>query len=271
MKSRITTIALLGMALFCVPLFGSVPAGPGTLNYLEGSASLSGRQLQSNDIGTSTMQPGQVLTTRDGRAEILLTPGAFLRAGENTSVKMLSSAMTATRIELIDGEAGIEVNQIGPDETIAVVANGVTTNLVKRGFYEFFTDHPRVMVFTGQAEVEVRPGTFKQVDRNHQMALVPGNNQISSFDPSQSHDPLFQWSKSRSDYLTSQNRAQEYAGSGWGMGPYARGYGFWGGPYWRPFGWGMGYYPGYYPGWWGGYWSPYGPYFGGPGFFVIPR
>ena len=45
------------------------------------------------------------LFTKDGRAEILLTPGVFLRLGDNSSVKMISSSLTETQAALTRGQA----------------------------------------------------------------------------------------------------------------------------------------------------------------------
>src|SRR5437764_1174944 len=63
-------------------------AGPGTLNYTEGRVSVDGQSLAQHSSG-ELLQPGQTLDTADnGYAEVLLTPGAFLRVGNNSEVKL---------------------------------------------------------------------------------------------------------------------------------------------------------------------------------------
>jgi hypothetical protein len=52
---------------------------PGTVNYVEGQASIDSHALNSKSIGSAELQPGQLLTTKKGKVEILLTPGVFLR------------------------------------------------------------------------------------------------------------------------------------------------------------------------------------------------
>ena len=84
---------------------------PGTLNYVEGKVSMGDQTLDSKSIGSSELQPDQLLTTEDGKAEILLTPGVFLRVGANSSVKMISPSITNTEIGLEKGHAMIEVRR----------------------------------------------------------------------------------------------------------------------------------------------------------------
>ena len=52
---------------------------PGTLNYVEGQASIGDQTLNSQAVGSAELQNGQVLETGDGKAEILLTPGVRRR------------------------------------------------------------------------------------------------------------------------------------------------------------------------------------------------
>jgi hypothetical protein len=69
---------------------GAKTAVPGTLNHVEGQVSMGDRALNSQSIGTAELQPGESLVTEKGKAEVLLTPGVFLRIGNNSSVKMIS-------------------------------------------------------------------------------------------------------------------------------------------------------------------------------------
>src|ERR1700727_3180574 len=73
-------------------------AVPGTLNYVEGQAYLGNQELDHNSVRNTTLEVGQNLSTDKGKAEILLTPGVFLRAGDNTSVKMEANSLTDTRL-----------------------------------------------------------------------------------------------------------------------------------------------------------------------------
>jgi hypothetical protein len=80
-------------AILTAPAWGNEgstkSAVAGTLNYVEGQASIGDQALNSKSIGTVELQAGQSLVTEKGKAEVLLTPGVFLRIGNNSFVKMI--------------------------------------------------------------------------------------------------------------------------------------------------------------------------------------
>src|SRR6516164_6028979 len=88
---------------------------PGTLNYVEGQVSIGTQALDSKFIGSTELRPGESLATEQGKAEILLTPGVFLRVDDNSSVKMISPSLTDTEVGLSKGHAMVEVTEIHPE------------------------------------------------------------------------------------------------------------------------------------------------------------
>jgi hypothetical protein len=69
---------LLSLATLCAPAALAQianPAVPGTINYVEGSATIDGRVLNHQSVGAVQLEPGQLLQTGNGKAEVLLTPG----------------------------------------------------------------------------------------------------------------------------------------------------------------------------------------------------
>jgi hypothetical protein len=266
-------ITLLGIgALLCAPLFGQNQPSPGALNYVEGVVSLEGRQLTDKDVGSTTLSPGEILSTHAGKAEILLTPGVFLRVGDHSAVKMISPDLTLTQVQLVRGRVGVEVDEIHPQNDLQIIDDGVATQLVKNGYYEFTANNPTAMVFKGKAAVEVSDGKYKVVKGHHEFALVEPDGQPlakekpEDFNTHRTKDDLYKWSSLRSQYLAEDNNqiAGEYADAsgfypGWYWDPYAWDYTFIGmNPYWSPFGFG------FYPPWWGGF---YGGYYGGYGYY----
>src|SRR5260370_7246152 len=91
------------------PAYGANPARPGSINYIEGQVSIAGQVLDSKAIGTAELQPGQSLDTQIGKAEILLTPGTFLRLVDNSSVTMISPSLTDTELRLDKGRPPVNV------------------------------------------------------------------------------------------------------------------------------------------------------------------
>ena len=167
-----TMIALAGMWIAAMPAFGAIPARPGTVNYIEGATYLNGKPLRQQSVGSVALDPGQVLTTGAGKAEILLTPGIFLRVDDRSAVKMISPDLAQTQVALERGRAGVEVDQIFPQNEIQIVDNGVTTQLIKPGYYEFDANQPEAMVFDGRAEVQMGDGKWETVKGHHELALV---------------------------------------------------------------------------------------------------
>ena len=109
---------LLLAAMLSLPAFGSNTSAdaavPGSLNYVEGQVSMGTKALDSKSIGSAELQVGQSLTTKNGKAEVLLTPGVFLRVGNNSSVRMISPSLTDTEVAVDRGHAMIEVAEIDP-------------------------------------------------------------------------------------------------------------------------------------------------------------
>jgi hypothetical protein len=260
---------LLSLATLCAPVAlaqTANPAVPGTVNYVEGSASINGRALNQQSVGYAQLQPGQVLQTANGRAELLLTPGVFLRVGENSAVRMISPNLLNTQIALDRGRADIEVDEIHPRNDIQVSEGSANTRLLKDGLYAFDADKGTVRVFKGEAALLEQTGSGQKlvkVKGDHQVGLA-GNEvvQAVSFDRNQAEDPLYNWSSLRSQYLAEANLtlASQYAGYGVMAPSWYWDAGFWGytwlpgdGLLWSPFGW--------------GFYSPRYIFYGGPIFY----
>ncbi len=75
------------------------PARPGSINFVEGQASIGTISVTPGAIGSLVLEKNQTLSTQAGKVEILLTPGVFLRVAENSSVKMVSPDLANTRVE----------------------------------------------------------------------------------------------------------------------------------------------------------------------------
>lgn len=255
--------ALFLATLLSVPAWGAYSdskrtATPGTLNYVEGQASMGDQTLDSKAVGTAELQTGQVLETQNGKAEILLTPGVYLRLGSNSSVKMVSGGLTNTEVALNQGEAMLEVDQIYQQNNIRISQPGATTQVVKTGLYDFDAANRQVRVFDGKAEVSAGDHETT-VKGGHEVALnVAPDSKIKAqgFNKKdvEQNDDLYRWSSLRSEYLSEANvdTARLYVAGGW-YGP-----GWWGpGWYWNPWFSGFTFVPGagffYNPFGWGFY------------------
>jgi hypothetical protein len=107
----------------------------GEFGDIEGAVYLNGSQLNTKDLGNVTVEPGQEISTGKGKAEVLLTPGVFLRLDDNSTVKMVSPDLALTQVQFEKGRAGVEVDEIHDQNNLQVIHAGVTTRLNKRGYY----------------------------------------------------------------------------------------------------------------------------------------
>jgi hypothetical protein len=83
----------------------TISAVPGQINYVEGAVTLDGRSISPGAIHNAQVSPGQVIQTNQGKAEVLLTPGVFVRLGDNISLRMISPSLTNTEVGLEHGRA----------------------------------------------------------------------------------------------------------------------------------------------------------------------
>jgi len=274
---RCTASAILLAAFFPALTFAadttSKTAVPGTINYVEGQASIGMQTLDAKSVGSVELQSGQSLDTQKGKVEFLLTPGVFVRLAGNTSVRMISPGLTDTEIELDRGQAMVEVAELHPENDILIDAGGATTRLLKTGLYDFDSSRSQLRVFDGKADV-TQGDSHHTVKGGHEVAL--GNSfsaKPTKFDrKAQDQDDLYRWSSLRSAYLAEENvdAAALYANTG--SGPW--GGGWWGaGWYWDPWYDGFTFIPGdgifYSPFGWGFYspwWVYQAPFYGYGGF-----
>ncbi len=270
---------LLLAAALGASAWAAAPPQPGTINYIEGQASLEGQPLTSKSVGSSVVAAGQSLSTQNGRAEILLTPGVFFRVGDNSTVQMVSPGLADTVVAVDKGRAMVEVAEIHHENNIVVREGNASVRLLKAGLYEFDADRQQVRVFDGKATVQ-DDDQHADLKGGRQLALnAPGKLKAQKFDKKENEDDLYRWASLRSSYLAEANvdAARTYAGgggwapgmwygSGWYWSPWYSAYTFIpaDGIFYDPFGWGfyspwMVYGAPYYGYGFGGYYRHFGP------------
>src|SRR5579863_1864754 len=129
----ISTLLFLGASLCASRLRAEdrQPARPGTVNYVEGQVYLGTQSLDGSSVGKVEVDPGETLTTAKGKVEMLLTPGVFVRLGEQSSATMISSGLIDTRISVDQGEVLVEVAEIHPENDLRVLVDEKSTELIK--------------------------------------------------------------------------------------------------------------------------------------------
>jgi hypothetical protein len=208
---RLKALYLLSLATLLAPALvlgqSANPAVPGTLNYVEGQVSINGQIVNEMSAGSTQVHEGQVVATGNGRAEILLTPGVFLRLGDNSAASMVSPDLVRTEVELLKGRADVEVDQLFKQNDLLVKIQGDETHLLKTGLYAFNFESGTVRVFDGEASVLPVNGQQKAVvvKKGHELAVNGEREKPWDFDEKTSEDALYNWSSLRSEYLGEAN------------------------------------------------------------------
>jgi len=246
-RSKLILVAGMFLAAVSTPVWADTPARPGTLNYVEGQAAMGGQSLDAKSVGTE-LGVGQSITTLTGKAEILLTPGVFLRLGPNSSAKLTAAGLADTEVQLDQGHAMIEVDQIFPENHLRVVEGPFAIDLQKKGLYDFDAAEHQVRVFDGEA-VATNGSHRIELKGGHELNVAAGDFKVHGFDKKAFEGDLYNWSSLRSSYLAEANItvARTYVsgpgfwGAGWYWNSWYGAYTFLPGDgfFYSPFGWGF--------------------------------
>jgi hypothetical protein len=229
MKPRLFAIALaLTTTTFAQDV---VSARAGLINYLEGNVLVNDvaiSQTASTKLFSQLpeVKENSVLSTKEGRVEVLLTPGSVLRLGEDSAVRMVSSRLADVRIEVIRGGAVVVVDELLKENAITLLHGGAAISPMRTGVYQLsLDDGARLKVFDGKAEVV--QGSEKRLVKKGTVATL-GSLQLAKFDVENS-DSLLRWSRRRAGYLalanvsaakTALDSGYLYSGSCWTWNPY---------------------------------------------------
>ena len=193
------TLALLAWSGLGFGQVLTVSARPGLVNYFEGEVTLNGNPLFAGAAQPAFLNNGDELATQNGKAEVLLMPGTFLRIGSNSKIFVVSASLAAPRVELSRGQAMVEVVGLVRGSHIEMVDHGALLLIEKDGLYRLVADDtaPVVGVLAGSAEV-VFLGQQLKLHKGSQTWLVGSLRSEPLELPDD--DELYTWSSVRSQY-----------------------------------------------------------------------
>src|SRR5580658_4464835 len=200
-KLALGVLALAAGSIAALAQSAVISARSGLIHYVEGEVYVSGQPVETKFGVFPEVKENQQLKTEDGRAEVLLTPGVFLRVGENSSFRMITNRLIDTRLEFQSGSAVVEADDIGKDNSVSVVYGDATVHPLKRGIYRFDSAANELRVFDGLAEVTSGEKTM-EVKEGHRIAL--DTMAVQAFDRSV-NDALNRWSERRSESVSMAN------------------------------------------------------------------
>jgi hypothetical protein len=144
---------------------------------------------------------------------------------------MVSPGMADPTIEVMRGEAMVEVDYLPKLARLDVLEHGADAALLKEGLYRFNADRGSISVFGGKTQVSDGDGKMREIGKGKELVLTDARLKTVGFD-TKAPDELYRWSAARAGYLAEANESSArtvYVAGGWG-----------------PYGWG--------PGW---AWNPY--------------
>ena len=144
------------LALFCVQASGQsvISAHSGLIHFSEGLIFIDDQLLAPSYGRFSEISENSVLRTEQGKAEVLLTPNTFLRIGENSAVRMISSNLSDTQVEFLKGSVILQSNDIPlPDNSVILIYRGWKIRLPQQGVYRIDSEPPRLKAYNGDSEI----------------------------------------------------------------------------------------------------------------------
>ncbi len=244
-----TTLALTALAALAAGQ-QMISAKSGMIHYVEGKVLLDNKAVEPKFGVFPQMNDESQLRTDQGRAEVLLAPGVFLRLGEAGGVRMISNKLTDTRLEFLGGSALIECAELRKETPILLVYKDAKIWLRDDGLYRLNSEPPELRVYDGEAGVE-QSGQPLTIKKGRALAL-DGTLALTKFD-TKLGDSLHRWARRRAEYLAMANVSsartlwqgrQPWRTSGWMWNPYFgmftympyRGVyrSFWGYQFWSP-------------------------------------
>jgi FecR protein len=166
-----------------------ISAKAGGVNYVEGKVSVARKDGKSGLLlKDDKLEIGDKISTgADGKVEILLNPGSFVRLGENSTFEFASTNLENLKLKLLSGSAIFEV--YADDEfKVSVELPKAAVELTKSGVYRVDVlpeGNGKLSVWKGKAilsnEAEVKGGksailngkqaTIAKFDRDNKDAL----------------------------------------------------------------------------------------------------
>jgi hypothetical protein len=224
--SSFAAIAVFTLASSTTGLFAQsvISAHSGVLHYVEGDVTIDGKAPQAKSGTFADVKDKQELQTQIGRAEVLLTPGAFLRMGENGSIRMISNKLSDTQIAFEKGSAIVDFVEVAKDNSVKISYQDYEVSFLKKGIYRFDSEPAELKVYSGEAVV-THGGTAVHLKDGRSLPFTPALVS-EKFDP-KTGDALYRWAKRRSEYIAVANMSAArkmgsgYTSNGTGTGSWA--------------------------------------------------
>ncbi len=193
-QSAITVLFVLSIGALA-PAQQMIGAKAGLIPFVRGQVFLDGKSLRITRNDYAQMNNGQILSTKQGRAELLLSSGAYLRIGENGSLRMVRNSLDGTQLTLERGSALIEVVEKIKANPISINSSATVIEIKNPGLYRLDSNPSELRVYGGDALAYSRSNKTKVKEGSS--IRLDGDFAHSAFDPNVA-DALHLWAAERS-------------------------------------------------------------------------
>jgi len=198
------TVAVV--AVLALPADGQsvISTRSGIIHFFEGPVYLDNQPLEPHPGRFPSVPQGAELRTADGRAEVLLTPGVFVRLGEKTTIRMLANELSNTRVELLAGSAVVDAAEPVSGQSVTLIYKNWSVRFLDEGVYRIDADPARLWVLQGKAEVS--PGGKEEalsVEQGMDLPFAPVLVPERFVEPPR--DALSVWAEGRQQSISADN------------------------------------------------------------------
>jgi hypothetical protein len=181
-----------------------ISARSGVIHFFEGSVYLRDQPLEPHPGKFRILAPGDELRTAQGSAEVLLTPGVFLRIGEKSAIRMIANNLADTRVGLLTGSAIVASDEPTANTSVMLICRKWKVHFLREGAYRIDSEPPRLWVDQGKAEVFAE-ATAAPVSVEQGMDLLFTAVLVPEQSINEPVDELTNWSKGRSESISTDN------------------------------------------------------------------
>jgi hypothetical protein len=163
-----------GLIFFALFISGIAPAQRlisakgGIVQHIEGAILLDDKPVHLAKGGYIQMRNGQTLAAKLGRAELVLNPSAFLRIGENSSLKIEQNRLDDLDVTLLQGFAMVEIVEEVKGSRIVLHLSGGWAEMKKAGLYRFKAESSEIQIWGGEL----------LASNGDQMTIIKGRREI---------------------------------------------------------------------------------------------
>lgn len=248
MQNTVSRFGFFAISLFLIATVAQaqylVSSKAGFVNRVEGKVNLKSQDsalevMGKASMGTQMKEGDHLSTDAHSHAELLLSPGSYLRLNEKTEIEAVRTIFDNTRFDVIQGSVILEVGEIDKKLPLEIGTPRSVVTIKKMGIYRIDVMGKDVAVSVRKGEAYL--GTREQLFANN--AIKIGGNKVYRLigdAPPQTaklstkvFDAFDQWSYMQAESLVAANygmltraRSRGALLSGWVYDPFSNRYTF---------------------------------------------